>query len=52
MQSESKKAYNKPEIAEIGRLNEVVNNQRDSFTPDGAPPVQGDMVLITLTRSV
>lgn len=47
-----KKSYSKPQIAEIGRLNEVVNTQRDSLDPDGAPPVVGNMVLIILTKSV
>ncbi|MDZ4771166.1 MAG: hypothetical protein SGJ24_18755 [Chloroflexota bacterium] len=47
-----KKSYSKPQIAEIGRLNEVINTQRDTLTPDGAPPVIGDMVLIILTKSV
>ncbi|MBK8023418.1 MAG: hypothetical protein IPK19_18805 [Chloroflexi bacterium] len=52
MQNDRRRLTTSPEIAEIGRLNEVVNNQRDFVHPDGAPPVQGDMVLITLTRSV
>jgi len=46
-----KKSYNKPEINEIGRLNEVINTQRDSFDVDGAPPIRGNMVIILLTFS-
>jgi hypothetical protein len=46
-----KKQYVAPQIAEIGRLNEVVNTQRDTFDYDGAPIIKGNMVLILLTFS-
>jgi hypothetical protein len=46
-----KKQYTAPQIAEIGRLNEVVNTQRDTFDYDGAPIIKGNMVLILLTFS-
>ncbi len=46
-----KKQYVAPQIAEIGRLNEVVNTQRDTFAYDGAPIIKGNMVLILLTFS-